>query len=445
MKYINCSFYRPETINLIEFDNIIGKLGYDLHKLETENVDEWSVYRYFYSLSRHAEPLEKNAEMKFLGLANPREMPSDARVDYFYRPTYIATAFMMKAVLLYPSLLNEAAFMDSELDFTVGTVRETLRASMLACTGRGFDGAGVFRLKDCIKLFSDAGADQFLNKYPDLCPKFTELYRERKAFVTSGEIDPREAWYNHGHTVRDEPEYVWYACYGSNVNKERFIKYINRCNDTTPPVEDRPYVFKNSIYFAKSAMNWDNGGKAFLDDSQPGLAYGRIYKITKEQFEEVKRMEGSDYTKPISLGTIAGLPVYSFTDTQRNYPEKMPSKEYFSTILTGLKDCYEGIVDEVELAKYLINTIMPEQVFAVVCAIKENAHHLSNTEISTRTGLALSDVTAATAWLVVHNVIRQDRRSIRAGHQVRTPEAYFFTVEGPCARDLIGAMIEATA
>ena len=38
---------------------------------------------------------------------------------------------------------------------------------------------------------------KFLEKYPDLCPEFTKLYQDKKAFVESGMIDPREAWYNH--------------------------------------------------------------------------------------------------------------------------------------------------------------------------------------------------------------------------------------------------------
>jgi hypothetical protein len=71
--------------------------------------------------------------MKFLGLAEPHEMPSDARVDYFYKPTYIATAFIIKAILLYPSLLNEATFLDSDLEFTVDTVKATLSSLMLGC------------------------------------------------------------------------------------------------------------------------------------------------------------------------------------------------------------------------------------------------------------------------------------------------------------------------
>lgn len=196
---MKCTFYRPTNVSINEFENIIGKLSYDLHLLETKQHDEWNIYSYFYSLSRHAAPLKKNPAMSFFGMAAPESMPSDARVDFFYRPTYIATAFMMKAVLMYPSLMNEATFLDSDLDFTVDTVKQTLAACMLACTGRGFDGAGVLSLKDCIKLFSEAGADAFLEKYPELCPEFTVLYREKKTFVESGHIDLREAWYNHGH------------------------------------------------------------------------------------------------------------------------------------------------------------------------------------------------------------------------------------------------------
>lgn len=192
-----CTFYRPNNINTNEFENIIGKLSYDLHLLKTQKHDEWSVYTYFYSLSRHAEPLKKNPAMRFFGMAAPESMPADARVDYVYRPTYIATAFLMKSVLMYPGLMNEVTFLDSELDFTVDTVNETLSACMLACTGRNFDGAGILSVKDCIKLFADAGADEFLEKYPDLCPEFTDLYRERKAFVENGKTDSREVWYNY--------------------------------------------------------------------------------------------------------------------------------------------------------------------------------------------------------------------------------------------------------
>lgn len=196
---MNCTFYRPNTINIREFENIIGKLNYDLHLLKTEEQDEWGIYTYFYSLSNMTEPNARNPEMRFLWLADPVSMPSDARVSYVYRPTYIATAFMIKAVLLFPSLMSEDDFLDSELDFTVDTVKETLSACMLACTGRYFDGSGVLRLKDCIGLFNDVGTDEFLDKHPDMCTEFTKLYRERKAFVNSGRSDVCEDWFNHDY------------------------------------------------------------------------------------------------------------------------------------------------------------------------------------------------------------------------------------------------------
>lgn len=194
---MNCTFYRPSTVNVREFENIVGKLAHDLHLLETEKHDEWSVYSYVYALSCYAEPLKKNTNMRFLGLATPESMPSDARVDYFYRPTYLATAFMMKAVLLYPSLMDKATFLDSDLDFTADTVKETLAACMLGCTGRGFDGAGVLLLKDCLSIFENAGVAEFLGEHPEICPEFTKLYRQKRAFVDSGKPNLSETWYNH--------------------------------------------------------------------------------------------------------------------------------------------------------------------------------------------------------------------------------------------------------
>ena len=69
------------------------------------------------------------------------------------------------------------------------------------------------------------------------------------------------------------------------------------------------------------------------------------------------------------------------------------------------------------------------------------SHYISNAEISAATGLALSETISATSWLVAHEVIRQDRRSILAGHQIDDPEAFFFTIDNPCARGLLTTLI----
>ena len=243
-------------------------------------------------------------------------------------------------------------------------------------------------------------------------------------------------------TALTDTDYIWYACYGSNINRERFMRYIVRCGDTTPPVADRPFVFPHSIYFAKFTSLW-NGGKGFLDDTQPGKAYGRIYKITRSQFEDVKRMEGSDYRKLLELGTVSGLPVYSFTDRQRNFPDKIPSLSYFQTILDGLYDCYEGIVEKEALARYLVGKALPGHAFAVVRAIREHPHSMTNAEIRDRTGLSLEEVTGAVAWLVQEQLIRQHRRSILAGNSLTDAEALFFTNQQEDVQTWLKVMLEA--
>lgn len=194
---MRCTFYRPAVLNTEEFDNIVGKLAYDLYCLETKQYGEWDICHYIRRLCGQAQPLEKNPAMSFFGFAAPQSMPSDSRVVYFYRPTYIATAFMMKAVLLYPGLLDEAAFRNSDLDTPEKTVKETLAACMLGCTGRNFDGAGMLPRRECFGIFEDAGAEAFIEKYPDICPEFNKLYQETKAFLASGKPDPSEEWYNH--------------------------------------------------------------------------------------------------------------------------------------------------------------------------------------------------------------------------------------------------------
>lgn len=246
------------------------------------------------------------------------------------------------------------------------------------------------------------------------------------------------------NNVQIEKTYVWYACYGSNINYNRFMEYINSCSDVTPPVENRPYHFDYNIYFAKSSNHW-HGGIAFLDDTCPGHAYGRIYKITKEQYEHVQRKEGSNYRKPIDLGKIEGIPVHTFTDFQKNEPSKTPSPDYFTTILEGLKDCYNGIYSDEAMSVYLINTIFPEDTFRVARTIKESEHYISNNQISNITGINIDTVISSTKWLVEHNVIQQDRRSINAGHNISNPEAFFFTIDSLCARELLKEMVDITS
>ena len=167
MKKIECTFYRPEQVSVKEFQNIVDKLESDFHSICSGEVRKEDLLRYAESLIFQAKPLKKNPDMLFLGLDDPERMPSEARVDYFYKPTYLGTAVAVKAAQMMPEFLEGN--------------RNVVCGLLLACTGRGFKGHGFDDLKgmiETLKIFSEAGAADFIREYPDLCPKFTQLFTE---------------------------------------------------------------------------------------------------------------------------------------------------------------------------------------------------------------------------------------------------------------------------
>ena len=152
-------------------------------------------------------------------------------------------------------------------------------------------------------------------------------------------------------TQIDKENYIWYACYGSNLLKERFAFYIQGgycsmngkkyfgCSDKTMPLYDMPFDIPYDMYYGNKSSSWGNGGVAFLDVTKKGFAYGRIYLITKQQMEEVWRQEGKGvnwYCDSVNLGKVLGVSVVSFTNNvlrERNEP----TEAYRKVIESGLK------------------------------------------------------------------------------------------------------------
>lgn len=167
MKY---TFYRPGAVDINEFLAILDNLKRDYEELLSGSVDHASLVSYLTQLAADQRPLASNPEMGFWGIWAPDEMPSDARVDFFYMTTYLATSMIIHSIQTVPSVVEE-----------VPEIQEVLPKAMLACTGRRFSGHGYDALDgqlDAMEVFLRAGVHHYLAAHPETCPEFTAMFRE---------------------------------------------------------------------------------------------------------------------------------------------------------------------------------------------------------------------------------------------------------------------------
>ena len=191
-------------------------------------------------------------------------------------------------------------------------------------------------------------------------------------------------------------ELVWYASYGSNLLRKRFLCYIKGgtlkgvqhsyggCSDKTLPHDDRQIMIPHELYFAQSSNIWDGGGVAFIKSTKSTGrdTLGRMYLITREQFVDVvvqenalDRSENGEtleidfertihdgetvidanwYSRLLYLGTEDGYPILTFTG---GWPDdeitlNAPGEKYLKVIIEGIQETYDLPVDGV--VEYLL-------------------------------------------------------------------------------------------
>lgn len=173
-------------------------------------------------------------------------------------------------------------------------------------------------------------------------------------------------------------EYVWYASYGSNLNRDRFLCYIKGgkpegsskvevgCKDKSLPLKEATYMMHLPLYFAKNSVRWQKQGVAFigLKRDEKYHTYSRKYLITVDQFLDVVKQENNQadldidlaelikngvmtyrdswYGTLLYLGDVDGYPIVTFTaDWDLDVPLNKPSEEYLSMIIKGLRRTLE--------------------------------------------------------------------------------------------------------
>ena len=155
---------------------------------------------------------------------------------------------------------------------------------------------------------------------------------------------------------------VYYASYGSNMSRERFMAYIeggsvrgatrvyNGATDKTAPTDDIPLKFNNPVQYAGNSTVWGKGGVGFLDHSAPGKSLGRAYKITAEQFSDVVAQESGQLTNYAKTDVDSALENGVTYDYKRLYGTLVHVGDYNGRpVLTftapfGVEDAYYGDV-----------------------------------------------------------------------------------------------------
>lgn len=178
-------------------------------------------------------------------------------------------------------------------------------------------------------------------------------------------------------TSRSPDVMIWYASYGSNLLRERFLTYLTggaipRATDGRPqrgardashPTADRPFELNHRLLFAHSATRWGGGGvaKIALDRNDSVITQSRAWRISLRQLEDVFAQENrrartdsidldrcvtdgrldvwpSRYGTLLHVGAIGGEPVLTFTGVTSNDMLRPAHLSYLSVVAAGLAE-----------------------------------------------------------------------------------------------------------
>lgn len=152
--------------------------------------------------------------------------------------------------------------------------------------------------------------------------------------------------------IKNDDDAVWYAGYGSNLSKNRFMRYTKGgvCRENGKEYsgctidhlisneEDRAW-FPGRMYFGNKSGTWNHKGVAFYDPNASGRTFMRMFKVTRQQLREIQGQEGPSanwYGRIQALGIHAdGCPIYTLTSETRR-PANVPDETYLSLIIRAL-------------------------------------------------------------------------------------------------------------
>ena len=149
-----------------EMSREIDRLDVSLAAANDPSLTERQAEELARSVLAECQEVVPGSGMQFYVLDDPSDMPSDARVDFLYRPTYFAAATLISLSVRWPTLLD-------------GERQAAFAAILRACTGRGLRGHGYEAedgLIDAIEILLRAPVKRFFAESGQNHPEFAACF-----------------------------------------------------------------------------------------------------------------------------------------------------------------------------------------------------------------------------------------------------------------------------
>ena len=248
-------------------------------------------------------------------------IPSDARVDFCHEPTYICSSILMKAYLTGDSKLKEK-------------IETPLIRGLECCTLRNLRGHGLYGLEgqmEALNIFMKGGLREFIDLYPELNSKFTEMILNilKEFEALEREDDFKGPW---GEDYKDKILEI-----NKYFNTRKVFVY-----GTLMTGEMNHHYLEESICLGKAAIGgydmYNVGG--WYPAIIPGNAriIGELYQVPNEDMPSIDMLEGegSLYIRKCEITTGNELAyIYEYAQDTEGL-EKIDSwKEYIWYVSYG--------------------------------------------------------------------------------------------------------------
>lgn len=288
------TFYKPEPFNRDDAQAIISKLKNDLDELTKGAATKEEELAYARKLAEQGWSPEGKNDWICWGLDDPKELPTDARVEFFYLPTYLAVAILALTYVKYQS----ESLLKEELE-------DALRGGLNASAGRSFMGAGyddIDGLLDAMEIFAKGRLNELIRQYPNLSLDFTKKLMENTSLLEDGLKNGalKGPW---GEDYTDKAKDVLYALQGDKGLQKVFV-YGTLLKGNS----NHDYYLDESNLIGEAVLE---GYALYELGSYPGVkrmlgqkVKGEVYEVDDETLQKLNYLEGEG-----SLYALEWLPV----------------------------------------------------------------------------------------------------------------------------------------